>query len=129
MKRRKTFRAFYYFKIGVVQSRIKYLDDKIVAAVYYRGLKAKIIAEWGRTVHVEKTIKSKVIKIMNSRTDNSSRFLNMNKLQIDEYFTIIKRELLDRINEDIISLKLERNHYKSFIKNELSLFKSAIENK
>ena len=123
LKKRKLYRVFYYYKLGIVANRIEYLDEQIVDKVYQNTLKIKIITEWGRLIQSEKTIKTKVIRKMNGI---SEKFIGMTKVQIDEHFITKRREGIERINEDVITLKLERSHYKNFIKNELRVLDSKV---
>lgn len=79
-----------------------------------------MLIEWFRRAHVDKSIKAKVVRMINKKHSNSkSPLLNMNKLQLEEYFDNLRKEAQIRINDDVIALKLEREHYTTFIKKEL----------
>lgn len=130
LHKRRIFRLFNYFKLGIVFSRISYLDDQIVDIVHTNNLKLKVLIEWCRRAHVDKSIKEKVIQMLNkSKTNMNSTVLSMNKLQLEDYFNNMKSDGLERISQNLTTLKLERSHYKTFIKNEISLFEKEINNK
>ena len=112
LNKRRLYKLFNFFKLGIVQSRVSYLNAKIVEIVYIKKMKLNIVIEWARRTHVDKSIKEKVIQMMNKS------FMRMNKLQLDEYFNNLREEGGDRINEDLEQLIKERNHYKIYIKEE-----------
>jgi hypothetical protein len=127
---RRLFRLFNNFKIGIVYSRISYLDYQIIDIVHTNNMKLKVLIEWCRRAHVDKSIKEKVLQMLNkSQPDMNKSFLSMNKLQIEDYFNGIKSDGLQRISENLVTLKLERSHYKTFIKNETQLFEREIDTK
>lgn len=119
---------FYYFKIGIVYNRISYIDYKMVNIVHTQVYKSQLLLEWLRTIHLDKSIKTKVAQMLNkTSTGLNTSFVNMSKLQIDEYFTARIKEAKEKLTEDIVNLKLERSHYKYFIKQEINLMKSKME--
>lgn len=130
LRQRRLYRLFNYFKIGVVYNRISYLDSQITDIVYTNSMKFKILIEWCRRVHVDKSIKTKVIQMLNKTNSKmTNKFNNMNKIQIDEYFSNLRSQGLERLSEELISLKMERNHYKTFIKKEIQLINTKINGK
>ena len=121
---------FYYFKTGIVFSRISYLDNQIIGITYHKTFKLRLLLEWCRHIHLDKSIKTKVAQMLkNSSTSLNTSFINMTKLQIDEYFDDRIGQSKEIINQELVNIKLERNHYKNFIKQEMSYMKSKIEHK
>ena len=121
---------FYYFKTGIVYSRISYLDNQIICITYHKTFKLRLLLEWCRHIHLDKSIKTKVAQMLkNSFTSLNTSFINMTKLQIDEYFNDRIEKSKETINQELVNIKLECNHYKNFIKQEMSYMKSKIEHK
>ena len=121
---------FYYFKTGVVFSRISYLDKQIIDINYNKTFRLKLLLEWCRHIHLDKSIKTKVAQMLkNTSTSLNASFINMTKIQIDEYFNDRINQSKEAITLELVNLKHERNHYKNFIKQELIYMKSKIEHK
>lgn len=121
---------FYYFKTGVVFSRISYLDKQIIDINYRKTFRLKLLLEWCRHIHLDKSIKTKVAQMLkNTSTSLNASFINMTKIQIDEYFNDRINQSKEAITLELVNLKHERNHYKNFIKQELIYMKSKIEHK
>lgn len=120
LQKRRKFRIFNYLKIGVVANRMNFINQQLVNVHFYNGMRLKVLIEWCRRTQVDKSIKAKVVQMIHkSNNKQSVQFLNMSKLQLEEYYDSLLKEGYERLNSDIESLKQEKAHYKNFIKKEI----------
>ncbi|CAI2386721.1 unnamed protein product [Moneuplotes crassus] len=126
-QKRRVYRIFHHFKLGIVQSRISIINKRLIYSYYSKKIQAKSLIEWCRRTHVDKSIKEKVIKMMNkSNTSLNSSLYSMNKIQLENYFNNLRESSDIRINEDVSEIIRERDHYKVYIKNEQFQFETDI---
>lgn len=102
----------------MISNRIEYLDDQIVETMQ-KCRKFKILVEWCRRVHIDKSIKSKVIQMIHKEHKKSRRsIINMDKAQLEQYFDRFRDNGLEKLHIEISDLKSERDYYILFIKKE-----------